>query len=342
VQRLKLLVAHPMASPAQWAAIAAVDSRIDLVVAPHVNEETQSVLDAYRRGGVGAAAGIDMGRFEDHVGQAEVIYGLYFPVGLPAMAPSLKWVHLYSAGVDTALSDVLDAGIAVTTSSGANAGPIAEFVLGAMIMHAKHMQERVKAQLERRWVKFRNAELGGKTIGIVGVGHIGSEVARRAAAFDMRVLGARRSYVDGQRLPQFDEVYPNTSLAEMLRHCDYVVVAVSLTPETRGMIGEAEFRAMKPGAFFINVSRGPVADERALIGALAGGHLGGAALDVFEREPLPPESELWDMPNVFVSAHNSSGVAEHSHRATEIFAENRRRYLSGQPLLNQVDPAKGY
>jgi phosphoglycerate dehydrogenase-like enzyme len=167
-------------------------------------------------------------------------------------------------------------------------------------------------------------------------------VARRASGFGLRVLAARRGYTPGQRLPFIDELYPRERLHEMLRLSDFVVVAVSLTKETTRMIGEPELRAMKPGCFFMNVSRGGTVDQPALVRALKSGHLGGAGIDVFDPEPLPSESELWGLPNVIITPHNSGGVREHSKRATELFCENLRRYIRGEPLENVIDPAKGY
>jgi phosphoglycerate dehydrogenase-like enzyme len=153
----------------------------------------------------------------------------------------------------------------------------------------------------------------------------------------MRVLAARRTYAPGERLSHVDEVFPLDRLNDMLSRCDYVVVAVSLTPETRGLVGKEALAAMKRGAYLINVARGPIVDQSALIDSLKRGHLSGAALDVFETEPLPEESPLWAMSNVLITPHNTGGFISHVDKLTALFCDNLRRYLDGKPLLNQVN-----
>ena len=258
--------------------------------------------------------------------------------------PNLKWVQAYGAGVDyLAGTGLLEHGVALTSSSGINGPPIAESCMMFMIMNEKSMVKRVEAQARREWTRYANGQLTGKTVGIVGPGSIGGSVAKRAAAFDMRVLAARRTYVPGQAVPNVDEVFPSDRLNEMLGRCDYVVVAVSLTDETHGMIGKAQIRRHEARRFLHQRlarrrrRRGPApgrAQERA--------RLGGAALDVFAQEPLPADSEFWGLPNVIVTPHNTGGLKDHADRATQFFCENLRRYLDGEPLENRVDPVKGY
>jgi phosphoglycerate dehydrogenase-like enzyme len=185
-------------------------------------------------------------------------------------------------------------------------------------------------------------ELCGKTVGIIGMGHIGAAVAQRARAFGCRVLGIRRSFTARGPDAVADEAVPPSDLDYLLGESDFVVIAAPLTPETRGLIGEAQLRAMKPSACLINVARGAIVDEPALIRALKEGWIAGAGLDVFVREPLPPESELWDLENLILTPHISGGTEIYSLRATEIFCANLRRYLAGQPLENVVDPNRGY
>lgn len=342
MRKVKVLVAHHMARPEDLAAIAAVDPRIEVVHATYVDAMTREWIASYRGSGR-SPADLKADAFEREVADAEVIFGLRLPKNITQIAPKLRWMHVYGAGVDyLAGTGILERGILLTNSSGINAPPIAEFVLMYMLMHVKQMLKRVEAQRTHQWVRYPNDELRGKTLGIVGPGRIGSEVAKRASAFGMRILAARRSYTPGERLPHIEEVYPIARLHDMLGQCDFVVVAVSLTKETARMIGEAEFRAMKPGCFFMNVSRGGTVDQEALVRALKSGHLGGAGLDVFDPEPLPPDSPLWDMPNVIITPHNSGGIRQHAERATEFFCLNLRRYLSGAPLENLVDPKKGY
>ncbi len=258
-------------------------------------------------------------------------------------APRLKWIQLTSAGADRLLnSGFVEQGITVTTVSGLHATPIGEFVIGAMLMWAKGAPRTMRAQLRHEWARFAPTEFYGKTVGVVGLGNIGDEVARLAKAFGCRVLGTRRSATGRGPAPNVDLVLPAGDLHELLRESDYVAICVPLTPETGGLIGEAELRAMKPSAFLVNIARGPVIVEEALVRALREGWIAGAALDVFEREPLPPESPLWDLENAIVTPHVSGGTEIYNQRATEIFCDNLRRYLDGTAMRNVVDPARGY
>ncbi len=259
------------------------------------------------------------------------------------VAPRLKWIQLTSAGADRLLdSGFIEGGITVTTVSGLHATPIGEYVLCVMLMFAKGAPKFIRGQARREWVRYLPQELRGKTVGIVGMGHIGAEVARLAKAFGCRVLATRRSLTRTKRGEHAYELMPASELHRLLGESDYVVLCVPLTEETRGMIGEAELRAMKPTAVLINIARGPVVVEETLIRALREGWIAGAGLDVFEREPLPPESPLWDMENVIMSPHISGGTEIYNQRAVEIFADNLRRHLAGEALRNVVDPARGY
>ena len=342
MDKVKVLVAHYFGSLADADAIAAVDSRIEVVYAPYVDAGAREFMRSYQ-GGDMMAVEKDTGEFYRRVGEAEVIFGTGLPENILELAPKLKWVHAYAAGVDSlAGTGLLENGVALTSSKGINGPPIAEFCLMFMLMNEKDMVKRVGAQTRREWTRYSNGLLAGKTVGVIGLGTIGSSVAQRAAACDVRVLAARRTYVPGQAVPNVDQVFPSHRLNDMLAECDYVVVAVSLTGETRGMIGQDQFDAMKPGAFFINVSRGEVVDEAALLASLNNGRLGGAALDVFTQEPLPDDSEFWGLPNVIVTPHNTGGLNDYNDRATRFFCENLRRYLDGQPLESPIDPVKGY
>jgi len=267
-------------------------------------------------------------------------------VGKPTLrhvAPRLKWVQLTSAGADRLLnSGFIEQGVIVTTVSGLHATPIGEFVLLSMLMFAKGTPKTLRAQLRHEWTRFAPRELYGATVGVIGAGHIGAEVGRLAKAFGCRVLATRRSATGVRPAPFADEVHPPSALLDLLPRCDYVALCVPLTAETRGMIGERELRAMKPTAVLVNIARGAVVVERDLIRALRDGWIAGAALDVFEQEPLPAESPLWDMENVVLTPHISGGTEIYNQRAVAIFCENLRRYLAGEPLQNVVDPARGY
>ncbi len=280
---------------------------------------------------------------------------------LPAQdqAPRLRWVQLISAGVDHVIDHpVLSGEVVLTSASGIHAIKIGEFVLTLMLAWAQRLPALIDHQRRAVWPEgrfqlFACQELRGSTVGIVGYGSIGREVGRLASAFGMRVLALQRSddpvdqgYAlsgvgDAQgTIPQ--RFYRLDELKVMLAECDYVVLAVPLTDATRHLIGPDELRAMKSSAFLVNIARGGVVDEPALIQALQEGKIGGAGLDVFAQEPLPSSSPLWGMDNVILTPH-IAGMTPHYHeRALEVFAENLRRYLAGQPMLNRVDFAEGY
>ncbi len=265
------------------------------------------------------------------------------PATLGDVAPHLKWIQLTSAGADRLLnSGFIEGGVTVTTVSGLHATPIGEFIIGSMLMWAKGAPRSMRAQLKREWTRFAPTELYGKTVGIVGIGHIGAEAGRLAKAFGCRVIATRRSATQITSEPYADEILPASQLDRLLGESDYVVLSMPLTPETRGMIAEPQLRAMKPSAMLINIARGPVVVEADLLRALREGWIAGAALDVFDQEPLPAEHPLWEMDNVILTPHISGGTEIYNKRATEIFAANLRRYFSNHPLENTVDPARGY
>jgi phosphoglycerate dehydrogenase-like enzyme len=260
----------------------------------------------------------------------------------------LKWLQLTSAGVDRLLdAPVVRSRVVVTTASGIHAVPISEYVIGAMLAFAKGFPRAMRAQGERTWRPYWPEELERKTVGVLGMGAIGARVTQLCRALGMRVLAMRRSAEgrvkgEGSGVEDVDEMLGPGELPYLLAESDYVVVAVPLTAETRGMIGEAQLRAMKPGAVVINIARGAIIDEQALVTALRERWIAGAALDVFQSEPLPAESELWGLENVLITPHISGGTPRYMERAVELFCDNLRRYLAGEPLRNVVDPARGY
>jgi D-2-hydroxyacid dehydrogenase (NADP+) len=259
------------------------------------------------------------------------------------VAPHVKWIQLTSAGADRLLnSGFIEGGITVTTVSGLHATPIGEFILTSILMFAKGAPKSMRAQAKHEWARFAPTELYGKTVGIVGFGHIGEEAGRLAKAFGCYVIATKRSATERASSPNADEILPASELHDLLARSDYVVLSMPLTAETRGMIGERELRAMKPNAVLVNIARGPVTVEAALVRALREGWIAGAALDVFDHEPLPADSPFWDMENVVVTPHISGGTEIYNQRAVAIFAANLRRYLAGEPLQNVVDPARGY
>ena len=274
---------------------------------------------------------------------AEIIYGFGLPVDVIARAPKLKWVQMTSAGVDRFLTDELrQSKVIMTNVRGMHAVPMGEFVLNKMLMFAKGAQNCFQQKQGKQWKPFMPSMLHSKTVGIVGLGSIGHEVARLSKAFGMRVLAMRRSEGKAKATRYVDGTFPQGQLKQMLSESDFIVLTVPLTSETHKFIGEAELRSMKPTAFLINVARGNVVDEEALVRALEGNRIAGAALDVFAVEPLPAGSRLWDLSNVIFSPHIAGGMEGYAEQANDIFCENLKRYLAGKKLLRIVDKNKGY
>jgi phosphoglycerate dehydrogenase-like enzyme len=308
-------------------------------VSPVINVRDASVLaHAEFHGDKAAKEQIDV-----LLAEAEVIYGLILPHDIVVRAPKMKWFQTMSAGVDSfARTDIWHSSVKITGVSGIHAIPIGEFVLEFMLMFAKQAPLCFQMKQKREWKRFMPSVLHSKTVGIVGLGNIGREVARLSKAFGMRVIATRRSVKQGTRARHVDRLFPPEELKQLIAASDYVVVSTPLTPETRGLIGEEELKAMKPTAHIINISRGGTIDEKALIRALEENRIAGAGLDVFATEPLPADSRLWELDNVIFSPHVAGGMEDYMVRATEIFCENLRRYLKGQKLINLIDKRKGY
>jgi phosphoglycerate dehydrogenase-like enzyme len=255
---------------------------------------------------------------------------------------SVRWLHTASAGVDHVLPAVREKPDLIVTDSGpAFAIAIGEFVVGWMLALAHRFPELLAQQRQRQWHALSQEELSGQTVGIVGLGPIGQGIAERCRALGMTTLGLRRR---AEPCPQVDETLTgDDGLEVLLRRSDWLVLAAALTDETRTLIGETELSRMKPSARIVNIARGPIVDQAALIAALTSGRLAGAVLDVFEREPLPHDCALWTLPNVIVTPHNSPGwTVGLRRRQQKLFLENLRRFVDGEPLDGQVDLARGY
>jgi phosphoglycerate dehydrogenase-like enzyme len=273
----------------------------------------------------------------------EVIFGFVPPKNVMARAPKLKWMQATSAGVDRHQgTEIWKSNVILTGVSGIHATPISEFVLGQMLMFAKSTPLSFKMKQTREWQRYMVHTLRNRTVGIIGLGHIGREVARLAKAFGMKVIATRRSAKQAGKARNVDLLFPTNRMKELLAESDYVVLTLPLTPETRHIIGEAEFKAMKSTACIINIGRGSLIDQEALIRALEAKQIAGAGLDVVTPEPLPRESRLWDFDNVILSPHISGGMEDYMIHATELFCENLKRYLNGKKLLNVIDKNKGY
>jgi phosphoglycerate dehydrogenase-like enzyme len=248
--------------------------------------------------------------------------------------PELRWFHSFSAGVDhPAFRSLLERGVLLTNSAGASAPSIAQYVIAMMLRAVKPLDAWSEAQRERRWQPIPGDELTGKTIGIVGVGQIGGEVARLAKSFNMRVVGCRRR---ATRPRHVDVLVTPAGLRDLLTQSDFVVLSLPLSSATQQLIGARELAAMKPGAWLINVSRGQVVDQDALVRALTQRAIAGAALDVFYDEPLPGDHKLWSLPNAIVTPHNSGWSPHNIERATAIFVDNLARFVAGRPLRNRI------
>ena len=263
--------------------------------------------------------------------------GHVYPSRLMAAASKLRWVHNLGAGVEHWLcSDFTRRGITLTNSRGCNAPPIGEYVAAVILGFGRGLHRVARAQFEKRWQpQFGRAfEVTEMTVGLVGYGSVAREVAWRAEALGLKVVATRRNLNAGNG--------SFFSFAEVLSLADFLVVAVPLTRETRHLLGSEAFARMKPGSYLINVSRGSTVDEQALVEALHSGHLAGAALDVFETEPLPLESPLWEMPNVIVTPHTAAASPRLYARKAALLAENLRRFLDGRELVNLVEVSREY
>ena len=257
-----------------------------------------------------------------------------------ALAPRLRWIHSLAAGVDTLLFPALvESPIVLTNARGAYSRSLAEWVMAAALFFAKDLRRLVRSQQRSSWDPFDVLMLDGATLGIVGYGDIGRAIAQRGRAFGMKVQAVRRGAAAD---PSCERVVGPEGLLEVLSASDYVVVTLPLTSETRKRIGAGELAAMKPSAVFMNIGRGPVVDEAALIDALRAGRLRGAALDVFEREPLAAGHPFYSMENVLLSPHSADHIAGWRRDSMRLFLENLGRFREGRPLRNVVDKSRGY
>jgi len=276
---------------------------------------------------------------ERDIADAEIVAG---PLSREAFlrATRLRWLHSWLAGPNTQLFDALvDSPVAFTCSKGNGAIPLAEHAMLLMLMLNRNAMRWIDAQRARQWDHFLHPELAGLTVGIIGMGNSGADLALKAKAFHMRVLGLRRSPAPA---PNFDRVHGREGLDELLAESDFVVMSAPHTPETADMLGEAEFRRMKPSAYYICFSRGGVANDAALLRAVREGWIAGAGLDAHGEEPLPPDSPFWDLPNTIITPHNGASTPATGRRGFEIFANNLARYVRGAPLTNLVDKRAGY
>ena len=278
-------------------------------------------------------------RWKELLGEADILFDFDYShrQDLPDVAPYVSWVQSTSAGIGQYVRrygyDTRWPNTIFTTASGVHARPLAEYVVMTMMVHFKGLLQILDQQQERSWQRMSGTDLEGRTIAIIGLGRIGRQVATMARALGMKTIGTQIEPMTDV----VDSFYERKDLGKMLTQAEVVVITVPHTAETEKMLGAPEFALMQEGAYFINIARGAVVDELALIAALESGHLGGAALDVFAEEPLPKESPLWHMANVIVSPHSASTSDRENGRLTNLFCDNLRRFLDGQPLRNVLN-----
>ena len=327
--------------PEHVARIRQVDKRLNVIYEPNLLAVPKYPADHY---GVPDRSPEGEARWRAYLGQADILFDFDYShrQDLPELAPQLSWVQASSAGIgqfvkrygyDTRMPETI-----FTTSSGIHARPLAEFCIMAILMHYKNILPMIHNQGRHHWERFAGTDLEGRTLAIVGLGKIGTLVARIACDLGMIVVGTNAEPPS----PCVDRFFPPEQLHEMLPLADVLVLSVPHTPKTEKLIGKAELDLLKPGAYLINIARGAVLDEPALIEALRSGHLSGAALDVFEEEPLPESSPFWEMENVLVSPHSASTSDRENERLTDLFCDNLRRFLNGQPLRNVLNPELYY
>ncbi len=308
---------------------------VDLPKARTALESAAPGFDIVIEGGMTAAA--------PHLREAEIVASWnasFAPVALESR--HLHWIQMWSAGVDRLpLAALEDRNILLTSANGVHGTQIAETIFAMLLAFSRGLHRSIPDKAARLWrTDHALYEIHGQTIGILGVGAIGTEVARVAKALGMRTLGFRR---DGGSAPYFDAVYPTTRLGDLLPECDAVVNALPLTPETHHLIDAGRFTQMKSTACYINIGRGATTDQAALIAALAQGQIAFAGLDATDPEPLPPDSPLWAMENVIITPHNSGQSPAYHERALAIFLENLAAYVAtGKPVRNLVDYARAY
>ena len=345
-QRVRTLIASYLESH-HVDRLRAVDPRLEVVYEPHLLARPRYAAD--HDGHTFQRSKEDERRWLSLLAEAEVLFDFdrTHLEDLPELAPSLNWIQATSAGIGQFVARHQYAErmprTVFTTTSGVHAVPLAEYSLMSILMFRRRVPDMLADQRERRWERFASTDLTGRSLTVVGMGSIGREVARLAAEFGMRAIGVRRTVagVDPASL-HLEALYAFDELHVALQGTEHVVLAAPHTPETEGLMGAFELALLAPGAIIVNVARGALVDESALVEALGSGHVGGAALDVFQEEPLSSDSPFWAMPNVFVCSHSAGTSDRENGRITDIFCENLRRYLAGEPLLNVLDTARMY
>jgi len=321
--------------------------KVSLLVLSDPSDPQLSMLEALRET-ADMVIGDSPDAFKNAAGSAEVIFNWSGSLSLIRevflMSHAVRWVHSRSAGLErTLFPELIASNVTMTNGSGVFSPSLGEFALAAILYFAKDFRRMIRSQTAGLWEPFDVLPISGQTVGIVGYGDIGRAVAARVRAMGMKVLAVKR-HVSTQKIPDplADHIYGPDHLIEMLSRCDYIVVATPLNAETLGLIGEAEFAAMKSSVVIINVGRGPVIEERAMIKALSERKIKGAALDVFAEEPLPKGHPFYQLENVLLSPHCADHTPDWLDNAMHFFIAQFERFRQGQPLLNVVDKKLGY
>ncbi|HEX3841552.1 MAG TPA: D-2-hydroxyacid dehydrogenase [Acidimicrobiales bacterium] len=348
IPQVRVLIAAPLESDL-IDQLRSLDDRLEIRWEPDLLPPPPYPSD--HRGAAGFQRNAEQeGRWRALISEAEILFGI--PGGSPEglaeavrTGPRLRWVQATAAGAGqqvaaaTLSSEDLDR-VMITSADGVQAGPLSEFALFGLLAFARDLPRLLEDKEAHRWRHHPATELRGRTVVILGVGAVGTEIARLTHALGMRTIGVSRQGLSDS--PYLYEVRSPNDLRQLLPRADAVVVTLPLTDQTHNLLGSHAIAAIKPGAVLVNVGRGGVVDEPALIHALASGRLSGAALDGFATEPLDPDSPLWGLPNVIISPHTAALAEAENARIVSVFADNLRRYLAGDPLRNRVDPSRLY
>jgi glyoxylate/hydroxypyruvate reductase len=338
---VRVLIGSPLEAE-HVARIASVDPAVEVLYAPELLPATRYVADHHGPPRDLTDAQLDRWRSMRRAADVSFDFDWLDPAGMPANCPRLRWVQASSSGIGQFIQGwgLGDSGITFTTAAGIHAVPLAEFALAGLLHFVKGVPTLTHWQAARRWERYTTRQLAGMRVLVVGLGQVGRKVADVLAALGVQVWGAgRHTRAEHSSLSRVVAV---GSLDEVLPSVDAVVLCCPLTPQTEGLLSEARLRLLPPGAIVVNIARGPVIDESALIATLADGQLGGACLDVATVEPLPRDSPLWAMPTVLISPHSASTVDSENATLTDLFCDNLRRWLAGQTLLNIYSRDKGY
>ena len=348
-QPFRLLIASPLEAEHVERMRANAPAGVEILYEPDLLPPTRYVGD---HGGVAgfALTSEQQARWDNLLASADALFDIPWNERRRhphEYAPNLRWIQTTSAGVGRAAQamGIQPGELVITTASGVHARPLAEFCMMVLLMGAKEYCRIVRDQAAHRWERFCSDELSGKTLAIVGAGRVGREVAKLSRAFDMRPVGLTREYREDRAAELgLDRLYPRDGLHEMLAGADAIVVCAPHTPDTENIIGAAEFAVMKPGVTFINIGRGQLVDETALVERLRDGTIGFAGLDVFRTEPLPDDSPLWDFPNVIINPHSASTSHHENGRITDILLHNLHAFIEGRhdEMRNVLDIERLY